>query len=279
MVHCLLITIATLLASVKGLPLNINLGAYSPALVVGDGEISFSGGEDVSNLMNALEGAAVNSAAATSGATNGAAEDVQALDASSAPTPVEGTEVAQETETAAVDPNLQEQAAQIATLQGMGKEISPREEAGDSTPKRDIQGFDRALNYAEAALTKGPLVELGTGEDGSGVGIIVDNRPNAGAESGEAKAKRGGGSQPRRSTKVTRMYVQRGIPATIQNLPDSKARSVVSLPTIDVPALPKRDSSDAIDAINLNLPADEGVTMTFVESADDDVAQEVIAPA
>jgi hypothetical protein len=37
------------------LPLNINLGAYSPALVVGDGEISFGGKQDVSNLMNALE--------------------------------------------------------------------------------------------------------------------------------------------------------------------------------------------------------------------------------
>ena len=69
------------------LPLNINLGAYSPALVVGmtvlsslthavppkslaaslhqglgDGEISFGGKQDVSNLMNALEGAAVNAA-------------------------------------------------------------------------------------------------------------------------------------------------------------------------------------------------------------------------
>jgi hypothetical protein len=29
------------------IPLNINLGAYSPALVVGDGAISFEGGEEV----------------------------------------------------------------------------------------------------------------------------------------------------------------------------------------------------------------------------------------
>lgn len=41
--------------STFALPLNINLGAYSPALVVGDGEISFGGKQDVSNLMNALE--------------------------------------------------------------------------------------------------------------------------------------------------------------------------------------------------------------------------------
>lgn len=54
------------------LPLNINLGAYSPALVVGDGEISFGGKQDVTNLMNALEGAAVNAASGNfnSGNTN-----------------------------------------------------------------------------------------------------------------------------------------------------------------------------------------------------------------
>lgn len=59
---------AVLASSVTAIPLNINLGAYSPALVVGDGEISFGGKADVSNLMNALEGAAVSGAAA-----NGAA--------------------------------------------------------------------------------------------------------------------------------------------------------------------------------------------------------------
>ena len=53
----LVLTVFTAYLSV--LPLNINLGAYSPALVVGDGEISFGGKQDVSNLMNALEGAAV----------------------------------------------------------------------------------------------------------------------------------------------------------------------------------------------------------------------------
>lgn len=59
------VILAVLLASsITALPLNINLGAYSPALVVGDGEISFGGKQDVSNLMNALEGAAVSGAAA-----------------------------------------------------------------------------------------------------------------------------------------------------------------------------------------------------------------------
>ena len=41
--------------------------------------------------------------------------------------------------------------------------------------KRDLAGFDRALKFSEAALTKGPKVQLGTGAEGSGVGIIVDN--------------------------------------------------------------------------------------------------------
>lgn len=58
------ILLVSFLASANALPLNINLGAYSPALVVGDGEISFGGNQDVSNLMNALEGAAVSGAAA-----------------------------------------------------------------------------------------------------------------------------------------------------------------------------------------------------------------------
>ncbi|KAI8951344.1 hypothetical protein F4801DRAFT_578557 [Xylaria longipes] len=288
MVNYRMIAVASFLASVNGLPLNINLGAYSPALVVGDGEISFGGGQDVTNLLNALEGAAVNSATANSGATNGAAENVQALDTPSDTTPAESTVAAQGSETAVatpqattttVDPNLQEQATQISGLQGMGKEIAPREGIEESKVKRDLQGFDRALTFAEAALTKGPLIQLGTGEGGAGVGIIVDNNPTAGAGEGQATAKRDEGSQPRRRTKVTRMYVKRGIPAAIQSSPDFKTRSIETLPTLNLPALSKRDSSEAIDAINLNIPADDGVTMTFVETTDDDDdddAQEVI---
>lgn len=46
--------------------------------------------------------------------------------------------------------------------------------------KRDLSGFDRALKFSEAALTKGPKVQLGTGGEGSGVGIIVDNNASTG---------------------------------------------------------------------------------------------------
>ena len=63
------ILLVSILASANALPLNIKLGACSPALIVGDGEISFLGNQDVSNLLNALEGAAVSGAAANGQAT------------------------------------------------------------------------------------------------------------------------------------------------------------------------------------------------------------------
>lgn len=50
----------------SAIPLNINLGAYSPALVVGDGEISFDSAERASQLMETLA-----SGAATAGLNNG----------------------------------------------------------------------------------------------------------------------------------------------------------------------------------------------------------------
>jgi len=158
--------------AVMALPLNINLGAYSPALVVGDGEISFGGKQDVTNLMNALEGAAVSGAAA-----NGAAAPAQA--ATPAPPAQPQAQVSP------VPTADQQQAAQIASLQGMGKEIAPRvvslAEDGN-VEKRDINGFNAALKYATGALTTGPKVQLGTGAEGSGVGILQDaggSRPAA----------------------------------------------------------------------------------------------------
>lgn len=285
-----MITVAGFLASVNGLPLNINLGAYSPALVVGDGEISFGGGQDVTNLLNALEGAAVTSAGAATNnaATDNVAQDIQALAVPADPTP---TVVAVPKPTpSAVNTNQQqqdeqqgqqqEQATPKVSIQGMGKELEPREGSEQETAKakRDLAGFDRALTFAEAALTKGPLIQLGTGEGGAGVGIIVDNNPPkaggaaaAATEGAQTTAKRDEVSRPRRRAKVTRMYIKRGIPAAVQNSPDFETRSIKSLPAINLPALSKSDSPDsAIDAINLNIPGDEGVTMTFVETADED---------
>lgn len=60
-------TLAVVMASMAiGAPLNINLGAYSPALVVGDGEISFAGNgaAAASGIVNTLQGAAASSGGA-----------------------------------------------------------------------------------------------------------------------------------------------------------------------------------------------------------------------
>lgn len=56
-------TMALIASTATALPLNINLGAYSPALVVGDGAISFEEGQGAEGLVGALQGAAVNEAA------------------------------------------------------------------------------------------------------------------------------------------------------------------------------------------------------------------------
>ncbi|KAH7376915.1 hypothetical protein B0T11DRAFT_324770 [Plectosphaerella cucumerina] len=307
-----IVAFAGLIAWVSAVPLNINLGAYSPALVVGDGEISFGGKADVNSLMTALEGAAVNTA--TTVAQNN----------QNPPPPAQAQQPA-----VVVPANTEnkdkEQANDISgILGGNRKEIEPRvevaatpedvedeedeedaDEAAAPVAKRDIAGFDRALRYAEAALVKGPKVQLGTGAEGSGVGIIVDNnqvaaarpgrgepegaeqRPPAAAPvvpapgGGQVPVAPGGGAEKRgleappsritRRAKVTTMYVRSGIPGGA-SLPPASNVVARDLPSI----LTRRDnsngaSSSGFDSVNLNVPAD-GVTMTFVETDDDDEA-------
>ncbi|KAJ9148367.1 hypothetical protein NKR23_g5107 [Pleurostoma richardsiae] len=274
----------TLAGIAVALPLNINLGAYSPALVVGDGEISFGGGQDVSNLMNALEGAAVNAAAgATTNAAVAAAPAAVEVPATQA-TPAETAAVPATATAAAADPTLQEQAQQIAALQGMGKEIAPRVTPADASElptkaKRDLTGFDRALQYAEAALTKGPKVQLGTGEGGAGVGIIVDNNPTAAARPGtgtEAEAaaaarKKRDVGEAAPKVKVTTMYVRSGVPAAFQSSGELEARDVAGAAVPVVPAAVSVSKQETtLDGINLNVDGNQGVTMTFVETIDEE---------
>ncbi|TLD12498.1 uncharacterized protein PgNI_03412 [Pyricularia grisea] len=284
-----LIALAGLAAAV---PLNINLGAYSPALVVGDGEISFGGGEEVSSLMNALEGAAVNAAngaaPAQTGKKTGAAAIASAPGAAtSASAPVsnaasqqQSSQASSTTTTDAVstpNPALEQQAQQIAALQGMGKAIAPRQEdhkgeteSEDETPavaKRDLSGFQAALNYAEKALTKGPIINLGTGKEGkAGVGIVVNNNPTTATKT-TARRKRDLGVS--RKVKVTTMYVRSGIPASLRNSPELVARDI-AIP-VGAPTIPRvfSRSDSALDAVNLNVDGDKGLTMTFVETIED----------
>ena len=183
-------------------PLNINLGAYSPALVVGDGEISFGGKADVSNLMNALEGAAVSGAAA-----NGQAQAAPAIAPAATASPITGGASA----AAVVEPAEEQQSAQIASLQGMGKEIAPRVvtmEADKEVLKRDLAGFNAALTFAKDALTKGPEVQLGT--PASGVGIIVKPGSVGAATPAAAEKRKRQEAAPKLKTTVTTMFVRGG---------------------------------------------------------------------
>lgn len=60
--------LAVMASAAVAAPLNINLGAYSPALVVGDGEISFTGQQagtaGAQAIVNTLEGATASTNAA-----------------------------------------------------------------------------------------------------------------------------------------------------------------------------------------------------------------------
>nr|CAD11419.1 putative protein [Neurospora crassa] len=276
------------------LPLNINLGAYSPALVVGDGEISFG-----------VQAAAVPAAAAAPTIAPTSPAVVPTTPGGASPAAVDTSNAPK------IDPTLAQQAQSIQGLQGMGKKsIAPRaeepfdemdmdEDEDDITDditdatalldkkKRDLAGFDRALKFSEAALTKGPKVQLGTGAEGSGVGIIVDNnastRPAAAAEK-KKKRDTDETTAPRRRTKVTTMYVRRGIPASLQNNAELSPREVAHSHIANVPIkFAKRDTAtiateakrNTIDAVNMNVDtSSEGVTMTFVETLDDEEVEE-----
>ncbi|KAM3075451.1 hypothetical protein ACMFMG_007598 [Clarireedia jacksonii] len=259
---------ALLATSISALPLNINLGAYSPALVVGDGEISFGGKQDVSNLMNALEGAAVTSAA-TANNNNGQAA---AAKAAAAPAAEPQAATIQQATPAVADNNE----AQITALQGMGKEIAPRivklEKSGSEVEKRDLQTLNAALNYASGALKNGPEIQLGT--EAAGVGIL--QKPSTGAAAaapanGAAKVvvgRRDVASDAKLKTTVTTMYI-RGGPAIAKKNVISSSSSVEDL--VASAAVEKREPSPSVvDGVNLNMAEGQVAELTFVETRNAD---------
>ncbi|CZR61368.1 uncharacterized protein PAC_11264 [Phialocephala subalpina] len=204
-------------------PLNINMGAYSPALVVGDGAIGFKGTESVNQIMNTLQGAAANTAAAN-GAANAApaAAATQAgitqagvAEAAPAAAPVVaeselpqgmGKNVVQSRqeeeldledlyaevdkrltaeEELEIDEDVEEEDAEKRDLTAdeaaeIDEEVE--EEDAEKKVKRDLAGFNAALNFASGALKTSPEVQLGTGEGGSGVGIT--QKPGGAAGNG-----------------------------------------------------------------------------------------------
>ncbi|KAG8160996.1 hypothetical protein KVR01_009260 [Diaporthe batatas] len=163
--------VAFLAATATAAPLNINLGAYSPALVVGDGEISFAGGgaAGAEGLVNTLQGAAAasNGAVAQGQAVAPAGQGLQQASVINEPAslPIPGV-------TKELDPRQAEEEEEDEEV----AEIEARQEPEGGLQKRQ-NGFDRALTYAEAALQKGPKIQLGT--PAAGVGIIVDNNQQA----------------------------------------------------------------------------------------------------
>jgi len=177
-----------LVATVAAVPLNINLGAYSPALVVGDGEIAIGEAKSASELMATLAQGSNNAAAAGG---EGAAR------AKRAPNMLRraiSDFLSKRTPTPAPEPVANEQLAAV--------------EAATEWIKRDLQSFQSALNFAREALKDQPKIELGS--PNAGIGILVNPGVNvpqgsaaAGAPAAEKKVKRDEVSDVDESPKMT----------------------------------------------------------------------------
>lgn len=150
-----------LVATVAAVPLNINLGAYSPALVVGDGEISLGSTESASELMATLA-----SGAARNGNGEGQAQAKRA-------------------------PNLRRALDAILGKRAPAEAKMEAVESAMEWIKRDLAGFQAALSYAREAMKDQPKIEMGS--EGAGVGIVVNpgvNVPKDSAAAGTHKEKR-----------------------------------------------------------------------------------------
>ena len=172
-----------LVAAVGAVPLNINLGAYSPALVVGDGEISLGSTESASELMATLA-----SGAAGAGGEGQARQGQQAP--AEQPQP-EGEQQQQEQPAegeAAKRGNLRRAIEDIIAKREpapVDNQLAAVESAMDWI-KRDLAGFNAALSYAREAQKDSPKVELGS--EGAGIGIVVNPGINVPANSAAAGA-------------------------------------------------------------------------------------------
>jgi hypothetical protein len=186
-----------LVAAVGAVPLNINLGAYSPALVVGDGEISLGSTESASELMATL------ATGANSAAGEGAAQPGQQAPAEQpAEQPAPEGQPAQEGQPAEGEAAKRGNLARA--IENIIKKRAPAPQPQDDSLlavesamqwiKRDLAGFNAALSYAREAQKDTPKIELGS--EGAGVGIVVNpgiNVPQNSAAAGthERKEKRG----------------------------------------------------------------------------------------
>lgn len=181
-----------LVAAVGAVPLNINLGAYSPALVVGDGEISLGSTESASELMATLaSGAAGTGEGQQQQGQQPAEEPAQEEEQQQEEQPAEGEAAKRGNLARAIEniikraPAPQPEEDRLAAVESAMQWI-----------KRDLAGFNAALSYAREAQKDTPKIELGS--EGAGVGIVVNpginvpqNSAAAGTSEGaERKAKR-----------------------------------------------------------------------------------------
>jgi hypothetical protein len=163
--------LVALVAAVSAVPLNINLGAYSPALVVGDGEISLGNAGAASELMATLA-----SGAAAGGGAAGQQEEV--TPPAEATPPAEG----QPAETPAERSVAKRSLGRRSTEEHMTAVTEAMQWI-----KRDIAGFNAALSYAREAMKDSPKIEMGS--EGAGVGIVVNAGSNVAANSAANGAK------------------------------------------------------------------------------------------
>lgn len=177
-----------LVATVAAVPLNINLGAYSPALVVGDGEISLGSTESASQLMATLAtGAAANAGGeGAKGQQQPAAEKPAGEGEKAQEQPAEGAPAAKRSIIRrAIDDILQKRAPVDSKMEAV--------EAAMEWIKRDLAGFNAALGYAKEAQKDQPKVEMGT--ENAGVGIVVN--PGVNVPAGSAAAGTPAGGKPK----------------------------------------------------------------------------------
>ncbi|KAF2845623.1 hypothetical protein T440DRAFT_472526 [Plenodomus tracheiphilus IPT5] len=183
-----------LVATVAAVPLNINLGAYSPALVVGDGEISLGSTESASELMATLASGAAANGGGAEGAAQPAGQQEQPAAAAEQP-PAEAAAPAEqpaERGTAKRSPNFRRALDKILGRRDPAPE--PKMAAVEGAMewiKRDLQGFNAALSYAREAMKDAPKIELGT--EHAGIGILVNpgvNVPKDSAAAGSSEKRK-----------------------------------------------------------------------------------------
>ncbi|KAF3009849.1 hypothetical protein E8E13_010540 [Curvularia kusanoi] len=170
--------------SVSAVPLNINLGAYSPALVVGDGEISLGSKESASELMATLASGAASQQTGQQAAKPAAAPAAEPKKEEAKP--------AEEKPAAKRSMNLRRAVDQL-----LGKRApTPAEDQMAAVEdamqwiKRDLNGFNAALGYAKEAMKNQPKVEMGS--EGVGVGLVVSPGVNVPQNSASNGGKAGG---------------------------------------------------------------------------------------